>query len=312
MIIPFCYAQKPDSYEFVGVLMTANTQAMSFKVIVNEIKDGAFKGYSITDYEGKDYTKSAIEGELNLSDKKMSFKEVGNLETISTENEENFCYISASNLVIETSKKKNTIKGKFEGLFPSGKSCASGVILLVNKDDLKGLKTTFPKPMVTNVPTKDSMVLTVIDNLAEEDTIQVAGASQGIALEDVKTNILEDSLTLTSNEKLMINQWGNDASIILWDGERQDYDAVSVYLNGKLIRERIILKRTAAVVSLPTEDSVFQLKIIALNEGLSGLNTLNFRLENVGNEQDYVSILKTGESFIIDFNKDDILYKKKI
>jgi hypothetical protein len=274
LIIPFGFGQTNDSYAFAGVLTTSDGQVMSFKLVVNELNEGRFKGYSATNYEGNDYTKSIVEGKLDLKEKKMSFKEISNTETTSTAEDSTFCYISASNLTIEISDKKNIIKGKFEGLFPSGKICATGALVLINKDVLDKI---------------------VIENKPKQNT-PVSSTSE------IKASTVTDSI-FTSNEVLLINEWKNGLTLEVWDGDLQDNDEIAIYLNNVLKRNKIVLMHKKTIIDLPPNNQNFKIKIVALNEGRSGKNTINFKLKNAGTGKDYVCELKKGESFIIDFKK---------
>lgn len=268
-----CFGQNTDSYDFIGLLTTSDGQVMSFKLMVNEIKDGKFKGYSATDFEGDNYTKSTIEGELNLKEKKMSFREISNTETTSTAEDSTFCYITASNLTIDYSGKKNIIKGKFQGVFPSGKVCATGSVFLVNED--------------------------VLENIVKENK----PAHNGSESKKTEVKVHTDSV-FTSNDVLLITAWGNDLTIEVWDGDLQDNDEIAIYLNDVLKREKVILKHIKTTIALPSKENKFSLKIVALNEGRSGKNTLYFSLKNAGTDKVYVSNLKKGESFDIEFRKD--------
>lgn len=274
VITTFCFGQNPN-YEFKGFLTTSEGQLMSFKLMMTEIKEGKFKGYSATNYEGSDYTKSIIEGELDLNEKKMSFKELSNTETTSDAEDSTFCYINASYLTIEISVDKNIIKGKFEGVFPSGQSCATGSLILVNEDNLEDIQRT-------NEPVPNKTISANIE---------------------VKDPTVSDSL-FTSNEVLSINEWQEGLTIEVWDGNIQDNDEIAIYLNDELKREKVVLRHKKALIDLPPNESKFRVKIVALNEGLSGKNTLNFRLRNAGTDKEYISVLRKGESFIIDFRKE--------
>lgn len=263
------FGQTSVQYNFSGIVTTSDGQMLSFKIVIDAIQSGGkFTGYSITNYKKKDYTKSLIKGTLNLKEKKISFQELSNVETKSTAQDSTFCYINAFDLDIEMFKKKNIIKGKFEGLFLSGEVCTTGAIVLVNKD-VETLEFIIPVEEPVSKPEKD---------------------------------IPFDSV-MTSNEKLLVDNWKKDLTIELWDGSVEDNDAIAVYLNDKLIRKKVILKNVKNKIKLPTTENTFQIKIVALNEGNSGINTLNFSIINTEDDKLYVSKLKKGEFFIIDFKK---------
>ena len=70
-----------------------------------------------------------------------------------------------------------------------------------------------------------------------------------------------------------------------------------------LIKENVVLKNRKAIIELPDNKESFRLKIVALNEGSVGINTLNFKFKDATNNNEYVSKLKTGEFFFIEFSK---------
>ncbi len=265
--------QNSIQYDFRGVITTSDSQMMSFKIVIDQLKiGGEFTGYSVTNYKKKDQTKSFIKGVLNIKENKMSFKELRNMETHSSASDSTFCYIHTSELTIEVHKKKNIIKGKFKGVFPSGKVCTTGAVVMVNDDVLKDIK--FPKP-------------------SSQKTISIP-----------KKHTPPDSI-MTANENLLVTNWKGDLTMELWDGgKRQDGDAIAIYLNDRLIRDKVVLKHDKTILKLPSNENRFHLKIIALNEGSAGINTLKFRFNNPELSQLYTSELRKGEFFIINFEKD--------
>ena len=96
----------------------------------------------------------------------------------------------------------------------------------------------------------------------------------------------------------------NKISLEVWDGYFQDDDRISIYLNNELIEENLVLRNDKQVIALPQDKSKYLLKIVALNEGSSGINTVNFRLKNSSEVKEFVSMLRKGESFSIDFKKE--------
>ncbi|MEQ8518642.1 MAG: hypothetical protein RLN79_07860 [Cytophagales bacterium] len=267
------FGQNTVNQEFTGIIAISGGEKISYKLIIEEIENGIFRGFTLSNFEGEDYTKTKIKGKLSLDDLSMSFEELDNVETKSSAEASTFCYVSAPNLKIRILKNKNIIAGKFLGLFPSGEECAGGIILLTNGGELR--------------------------------KIEEMNAEQPVAIKKMPAKkSLEFDSVLTSNEKLEIVNRDNKISLEVWDGYFQDDDRISIYLNNELIQENLVLRNDKQVIALPQDKSKYLLKIVALNEGSSGINTVNFRLKNSSEVKEFVSMLRKGESFSIDFKKD--------
>ncbi len=267
------FGQNTVNQEFTGIIAISGGEKISYKLIIEEIENGTFRGYTISNFEGEDYTKTKIKGKISLDELNMSFEELDNVETKSSAEASTFCYVSAPNLKIRILKNKNIIAGKFLGLFPSGEECAGGIILLSNGGDLR--------------------------------KIEEMNAEESVAIENerLKKTLVFDTV-LTSNEKLEIVNRDNKISLKVWDGYFQDDDRIAIYLNDELIEENLVLRNDKQVIALPQDKSKYRLKIVALNEGSSGINTVNFRLKSSSEEREFVSMLRKGESFSIDFKKE--------
>ena len=107
-------------------------------------------------------------------------------------------------------------------------------------------------------------------------------------------------VVLRSNDKLVIESKKNIILIKIWDGNIEDNDIISIYLNDKIFKENIILKKKKRSLSVPMIKGDSKLKIVAINEGDSGINTVNFSIKNTHNSKEFVSKLKTEESFVIE------------
>ena len=256
LISPMFYAQNIVYHDFVGYLTTSDGQKISFKLMIDKINSGDFDGFSITDYNGKDYTKSIISGSLDVKGNSLTFEEKGNLETASTAKESSFCYITATNLSIVTFGKSNIVKGKFVGLFQTGGVCARGDVLLVNTDELVDT-IVIEKPIVS---------------------MPQSSASQ-------KADEQVQDFIMTSNEELLVKEWSNNTDIEIWDANLEDGDAVSIFVDDVLIKENVVLKNRKAIIELPDNKESFRLKIVALNEGSVGINTLNFKFKDATNNE---------------------------
>ena len=129
----FLFSQKTENYS--GVIMLDKGNAITFEMEFIENK-GIVNGFSITGKGTPDETKSDISGTFNQNTKTYKLKETQVLSTTSEANLNTFCYI---NMEI-TEKGKLSLKrfeGDFTGYFTNGDKCATGKIVLIEKEKLE-------------------------------------------------------------------------------------------------------------------------------------------------------------------------------
>ena len=78
---------------------------------------------------------------------------------------------------------------------------------------------------------------------------------------------------------------------------------IKIYVNDEIFNESITLTSKKKEVIIPNGEGKLRLKIVALNNGKSGINTVNFELNNSYNVKGFSSILNKGESFHLEFKK---------
>ena len=129
-------AQETYQFEYIGALRTLDNQIISYKLKFQEIDKGIIEGVSYTDFYGTNNTESKVTGRLSKKNE-LSFKELHNISSSSSEDNEIFCYIHVNNLKIRKSNSKRIINGEFDGIYINGDTCASGSIYLVGNAFLK-------------------------------------------------------------------------------------------------------------------------------------------------------------------------------
>ena len=241
------FAQKTNQYEYIGALRTLDNQIISYKLIFQETSKGIIEGVSYTDFYGNNNTESKIKGTLS-NNNLLSFKELNNIRSSSTEDEEIFCYIHVNNLKIRRSNSKRIINGEFVGIYPNGDSCASGSIYLVSNAFLEKLN-------INN------------DSLKKIDSLLKNTKSSPIQILKHKDHI---NLAWSKNE-IVVN---------IWDGYKEDNDVVDIYFNNVLIKENFIITNKVQEIIIPFEQKQGSLKVVAVDEGKSPINTVNFILSN--------------------------------
>ena len=129
----FSYSQNTFSY--LGTLLLSNNTPISFSMDLQE-ENGIVNGYSITNINTPDETKSEISGLYFKKDKSFQLQETQILQTKSEAALNTFCYINM-NLTIKGKFGGKRLEGNFIGNFLDSTECATGKILLMEETKLK-------------------------------------------------------------------------------------------------------------------------------------------------------------------------------
>ena len=273
------FSQVDNEYEFVGALQIPNQQVITYKIIFTEVEKGKIEGESFTDFFGVDFTKSKIIGTINKRKNKISFTEVGNISSTSTKDTATFCYISVEDLKIKSIAKNRVLHGDFNGFLANGDSCASGTLNLVGSEVLE-------KFNINN------------DSLKKIDSIL---KSQKPLDKPVEVGSLTENILQLKNDDKISIKWNSDKIVInVWDGSKEDNDMISIYFNDTLIEEDLVIMNDKKLIEIPNNTGV--LKIIAVNTGDKGQNTVNILLKDNDELKHMMSVLNAGEEVLIKFN----------
>ena len=273
------FSQVDNEYEFVGALQIPNQQVITYKIIFTEVEKGKIEGESFTDFFGVDFTKSKIIGTINKRKNKISFTEVGNISSTSTKDTATFCYISVEDLKIKSIAKNRVLHGDFNGFLANGDSCASGTLNLVGSEVLE-------KFNINN------------DSLKKIDSIL---KSQKPFDKPVEVGSLTENILQLKNDDKISIKWNSDKIVInVWDGSKEDNDMISIYFNDTLIEEDLVIMNDKKLIEIPNNTGV--LKIIAVNTGDKGQNTVNILLKDNDELKHMMSVLNAGEEVLIKFN----------
>ena len=129
----FSYSQNTFSY--LGTLLLNNKTPMSFCMELQE-KNGIINGYSITNINTPDETKSEISGLYFKSDNSFQLQETQILSTKSEAALNTFCYINMT-LSFKGRFGSKRLEGTFTGNFLDSTKCASGKIILIEKKKIE-------------------------------------------------------------------------------------------------------------------------------------------------------------------------------
>ena len=239
----FLFSQKTENYS--GVIMLDKGNAITFEMEFIENK-GIVNGFSITGKGTPDETKSDISGTFNQNTKTYKLKETQVLSTTSEANLNTFCYI---NMEI-TEKGKLSLKrfeGDFTGYFTNGDKCATGKIVLIEKEKLEK-KVEKVKKKIEKIKKKE--------DVKKEKEVNV-----------MSTKILKD------NDDMIIEVYSNKITIYLWDANEEDGDKINLSINGKRVLKDFITRKKRKKIRHKLKQGENIIEITATNLGETPPNT---------------------------------------
>lgn len=266
IISTLTYSQNTFSY--LGTLILNNNTPISFSLELQE-DNGIVNGYSITNINTTDETKSEISGLYFKKDKSFQLQETQILQTKSEAALNTFCYISM-NLNFEGKFGTKHLGGTFTGNFLDSNECASGKVILMERTKLEKKIEKIKKKVEKKYDEK------------YQDTSLVK-----------RTEILKDGDDFT------INWEGNKLRLFIWDANMEDGDKIELTINGNIILDNFETtnKRKKIKYKLAIGENIIEIK--ATNLGISPPNTS--RIELVDNKTKYpiITQLELGKTAII-------------
>lgn len=269
------FSQKAEKfdYEFLGVLMLNRTQLYSYKLEFNINKD-SIRGYSYTDIEGDNETKSYVFGTFDENTNELVFEEKDVLYTKSDVLTDEFCFIKSRGKLKLNSEKK-IFDSEFEGVYPDGEVCASGKIKIVGtKFVQKKLKKIYKK-----VKKKKKIDSIVKEKLRPDKILTKFG----------KTNLNEDE-TIT----IFLNK--NQAKFEIWDYGKEDGDIVDVYINGKKVLANLKLKTEKKHLLINLKKGSNSIEVKTINSGKIKTNTAKIKIYEANRFYEFLSNINKGKS----------------
>lgn len=261
-----CYSQNTFSY--LGTLILSNSTPISFSLELKE-DNGIVNGYSITNINTPDETKSEISGLYFKKDKSFQLQETQILQTKSEAALNTFCYINM-NLNLKGKFGSKRVQGTFKGNFLDSTECASGKVILMERTKLEKKIEKIKKKVEKKY------------NEKYQDTSLVK-----------RTEILKDGDDFT------INWEGNKLRLFIWDANMEDGDKIELTINGNIILDdfETTNKRKKIKYKLAEGENIIEIK--ATNLGSSPPNTS--RIELVDNKTKYpiITQLELGKTAII-------------
>ena len=271
LIISILYAssvvsQKTEQYS--GIITLENGTPLMFEMEFIEDK-GMVNGFSITGKGTPDETKSDVSGIFNKNTKTYKLKETQVLSTNSEADLNTFCYI---NMEI-TEKGKLSLKryeGKFTGYFINGDTCASGNIILMEKEKLEKKVEKIKKKVEKKIEKQKKEEINVLS-----------------------TKILKDG------DDMLINCYSDKITIYIWDANQEDGDKISLIVNGKYLLENYTTKRKRKKIKYKLNEGENIIEITATNLGSNPPNTSRIEIVDSRTKYPIITQLELNKTAII-------------
>ena len=275
LIISILYAssvvsQKTEHYS--GIITLENGTPLMFEMEFIQDK-GMVNGFSITGKGTPDETKSDVSGIFNKNTKTYKLKETQVLSTNSEADLNTFCYI---NMEI-TEKGKLSLKryeGKFTGYFTNGDTCASGKIILMEKEKLEIKVEKIKKKAEKKIEKQKKEEINVLS-----------------------TKILKDG------DDMLINCYSDKITIYIWDANQEDGDKISLIANGKYLLENYTTKRKRKKIKYKLNEGENIIEITATNLGSTPPNTSRIEIVDSKTKYPIITQLELNKTAVIKIMK---------
>ena len=256
------------SFDYLGTLILSNNIPISFSLTLNE-QDGIVNGYSITNINTADETKSEISGLYFKNDKSFQLQETQILSTQSEAALNTFCYIKMT-LSLKGKFGSKRLEGNFIGNFLDSTQCASGKIVLMER---------------TKLEKKIEKIKKKIEKQIEKEKIDT-------------TQILQTQI-LKGGDNFTINWESNKLKLFIWDANKEDGDKIQLTINGNIILYDFETKTKRKKIKYKLQDGENIIEIKATNLGNSPPNTSRIELVDSKTKYPIITQLTLEKSVII-------------
>ena len=254
-------AQAQDKYlRMAGTVTTKDGITYSYLLQLTN-NNGALNGYSVSDINGANETKTEVTGTLNTKRKELSFTETKLLTTKISGANIAPCFLHAR-LKISSKKGLTVLRGSFEGYLADGKTLCDGDVklTLISKQELLAApekkQDTDTLPAAKPELPKPETVYTYETEIADSKTLK--------ALPGKATELYCSSPTIT---------------IELWDAKTIDGDIITLQQDGNTVLENYTLTAQHKQLTLSMGDKkTTTLSLIAVSEGSEPMNTARIKI----------------------------------
>jgi len=278
------FCSTAQQIEYVGLLALQDSTFIPYKIELTQ-ENGKLKGFSYTDLNGPHESKNTLVGRYDEKENKIEFREVDIVYTKSPINELDFCYVYFAGKLRNLNGSAK-IDGDFKSFYDDLQPCINGKIALqsVEKTERK----------------MDKILSRVEKSKKVADSIK-----QRIANSKFINN--SDRQGFKGGEILNVFWKSKIAYLEIWDPGTVDGDAMSIVLNGKVIKESYAPKKAKTKIPLFFDKEINKLTLKALSEGTEPPNTAQIRItDGNGKEISMLSSFKVGEKVDVVFYFKDI------
>ena len=257
-----------NTFSYLGTLLLSNNTPISFSMELQE-ENGLVNGYSLTNINTPDETKSEISGLYFKKDKSFQLQETQILSTSSEAPLNTFCYINM-NLSFTGKFGSRRLEGTFTGNFLDSSECAKGKIILMEKKKIEK---------------KIAKVKRKIEKKIEKGDLD-------------KTQVLQTQI-LKDGDDFTINWKSNKLKLFIWDANQEDGDKITLIINGDTLLNNFKTKNKRKKIKYKLKDGENTIEIKATNLGTSPPNTSRIELVDSKTKYPVITQLELGKSAII-------------
>ena len=266
-IITSSLAYSQNTFSYLGTLILSNNTPISFSMELQE-DNGIVNGYSITNINTADETKSEISGLYFKKDKSFQLQETQILQTKSEAALNTFCYINM-NLKFKGKFGSKRLEGTFTANFLDSTECASGKIILMEKEKL------------------------------EEKIEKIKKKVEKIQQKEQDTTLVKRTQILKEGEDFTIYWESNKVKLFIWDANMEDGDKITLTINGNIILDDFETTNKRKKIKYKLAEGENTIEIMATNLGASPPNTSRIELVDSKTKYPIITQLKLGKTAII-------------
>lgn len=265
-------ASLAQTYEYLGVIKLNDTALIPYRLAFTE-SNGEISGYSLSDLGGKHETKSNIRGIYNNKEKKLTFQEYDIVYTKSPIDELDMCLVNFEGTLKNLSKNK-AFSGDFIGLYPDGKNCLDGMIIVSNAQKVEERIAKFDKKIQKSKKVSQEV----------KDKISLKRSIDTLTMSTVK-----------ATENLNIFVKNREATLVIYDAGKVDDDRVQITINGAVILNDYSILQEKKRIPVTLVNGTSKIEVLAINEGTSAPNTVKVEILDGDNLITTRTSLKTGQ-----------------
>jgi len=256
-----------NTYSYLGTLILDNNTPISFSLELKE-DNGIVNGYSLTNINTSDETKSEISGLYFKKDKSFQLQEVQIIKTKSEAPLNTFCYIRM-NLEYKGKFGTKRLEGNFTGNFLDSVECAKGKIILIEK---------------TRIERKIEKIKKKVERKFNEKQ---------------DTSLVRKTIMLKDGDDFTINWESNKLRLLIWDANKEDGDRITLKINGNTVLNNFKTANKRKKIKYKLFEGENTIEIKATNLGTSPPNTSRIELIDSKTKYPIITQLELGKAAII-------------